>query len=249
MRIVIVEDEKPNSDRLTRLIMALKPNAHILIVLESITDSIAWFSTNPTPDLVMMDVRLSDGLSFEILSKIKISCPIIFTTAYDEYAVRAFKFNSVDYLLKPVVPEELAAAFSKLDTLVKDELNTKLENLLNFVSAKEYRSRFLLPYRDGFKTLLVSDIKYFFLELKIIKAKLHNGTEEVIPLKMDELESQLDPKLFFRANRQYIIHIDAIDQIYNHFNSKLVVLIKNNPGLEIIVSREKAGLLKTWIDY
>lgn len=249
MKIVIVEDEKPNSDRLIRLLKTLKPNAQLLVVLESITDSIAWFSTNPAPDLVMMDVRLSDGLSFEILSKVQINCPIIFTTAYDEYAVRAFKFNSVDYLLKPVVPEELAAAFSKLDTFVKDELNTKLENLLHFVSAKEYRSRFLLPYRDGFKTLLVSDINYFFLELKITKAKLHNGTEEVIPLKMDELESQLDPKLFFRANRQYIIHIDAIDQIYNHFNSKLVVVIKNNPGLEIIVSREKASLLKTWIDY
>jgi DNA-binding LytR/AlgR family response regulator len=249
MNIVIVEDEKPNADRLTRLIMALKPDAVIVVVLESIADSIAWFSANPMPGLVMMDVRLSDGLSFEIFSKVKITCPIIFTTAYDEYAVRAFKYNSIDYLLKPVEQEELAIAFSKLTTVVKDDLSTKLESLLSFVATKDYRSRFLLPYRDGFKTLLVSEIKYFYLEHKITRAKLHNGTEEVIPLNMDELESQLDPKLFFRANRQYIIHIDAIDQIYNHFNSKLVVLIKNVPGLEILVSREKATLLKSWIDY
>ncbi|MXN90298.1 response regulator [Flavobacterium sp. Sd200] len=249
MNIIIVEDEKPNADRLTRLIMALKPDAVIVAVLESIADSVDWFSANEMPNLVMMDVRLSDGLSFEIFSKIKITCPIIFTTAYDEYAVRAFKYNSIDYLLKPVEQEELAIAFTKLSTVVKDDLTAKLENLLSFVATKDYRSRFLLPFRDGFKTLLVSDVKYFYLEHKITRAKLHNGTEEVVPLNMDELESQLDPKLFFRANRQYIIHIDAIDQIYNHFNSKLVVLIKNNPGVEIIVSREKATLLKSWIDY
>lgn len=249
MNIVIVEDEKPNADRLTRLIMALKPGAVIIAVLESIADSVAWFSVNPAPDLVMMDVRLSDGLSFEIFSKVTINCPIIFTTAYDEYAVRAFKYNSIDYLLKPVEQEELATAFTKLNTVVKDDLSTKLENLLSFVAVKDYRTRFLLPYRDGFKTLLVADVKFFYLEHKITRAKLHNGTEEVVALNMDELENQLDPKLFFRANRQYIVHIDAIDQIYNHFNSKLVVLIKNNPGLEIIVSREKAALLKLWIDY
>ncbi|KOS05664.1 LytTR family transcriptional regulator [Flavobacterium akiainvivens] len=249
MNIVIIEDEKPNADRLTRLIMALKPDAVIVEVLESIADSVAWLSANPMPGLVMMDVRLSDGLSFEIFSKVKITCPIIFTTAYDEYAVRAFKFNSIDYLLKPIEQDELAISFSKLNNTVEGDLSKKLESLLSFVSTKDYRSRFLLPYRDGFKTLLVSDVKYFYLEHKITRAKLHNGTEEVIALNMDELESQLDPKLFFRANRQYIIHIDAIDQIYNHFNSKLVVLIKNNPGLEIIVSREKAALLKSWIDY
>lgn len=249
MNIVIIEDEKPNADRLLRLIKVLKPDAVVVAVLESIADSIAWFSANTMPGLVMMDVRLSDGLSFEIFSKVTITCPIIFTTAYDEYAVRAFKYNSIDYLLKPVEQEELAIAFSKLTTIVKDDLSTKLESLLSFVATKDYRSRFLLPYRDGFKTLLVSEIKYFYLEHKITRAKLHNGTEEVIPLNMDELESQLDPKLFFRANRQYIIHIDAIDQIYNHFNSKLVVLIKNVPGLEILVSREKATLLKSWIDY
>ncbi|WP_116788006.1 LytR/AlgR family response regulator transcription factor [Flavobacterium psychrotrophum] len=249
MKIVIIEDEKPNADRLIRLISGIKPQATIISVLESISDSLAWFSANAMPDLVMMDVRLSDGLSFEILANIKLTCPIIFTTAYDEYAVRAFKYNSIDYLLKPVEPEELSAAFLKLENLPKEDVTVKLESLLSFVSLKEHRTRFLLPYRDGFKTLPVSEITFFYSEHKITRARLHNGTEEVIPLKMDELEEQLDKKVFFRANRQYIIHIDAIEQIYNHFNSKLVVLIKDNPGLQIIVSREKAGLLKSWIDY
>lgn len=248
-KIIIIEDEKPNADRLQRLIKSIRPNVEILAVLESIAESLEWFSKNETPDLAIMDVRLSDGLSFEILSKTKLKCPVIFTTAYDEYAVRAFKFNSLDYLLKPVELEELENAFLKLEEMPADNFEKKLESLLNFVTNKEYRTRFLLPFRDGFKILMVSDVEFFHSEMKITRAKLLNGTEEVVLQTMEELEAQLDPKLFFRANRQFIIHIDSVESVYNYFNSKLKIVLKKSPDIEIIISREKAGILKSWIDF
>ncbi|MFD2522847.1 LytR/AlgR family response regulator transcription factor [Emticicia soli] len=248
-RILIIEDEKPNADRLQRLIKTIRPKASIVAVLDSIADSVDWFNTNDNPDVVMMDVRLADGISFDIFARVNINCPIIFTTAYDEYAVRAFKYNSVDYLLKPVEPEELEAAFEKLETFVSGQQEKSIEGLLNYLKPKEFRSRFLLPYRDGYKSLMVEDIIYFYSELKITRATLHTGTEEIVPQTLEELEQQLDPKLFFRANRQFIVHINAIQQIHNYFNGKLKIDIKNDPEVEIIVSREKANLLKNWLDF
>ena len=131
MNIVIIEDEKPNADRLQRLLISIVPNLKILCILESIAESVSWFEQNASPDLVMMDVRLGDGLSFEIFSKVTIKCPVIFTTAYDEYAVRAFKFNSVDYLLKPVEEEELEQAIKKVQNMPNYNLQSKLDSLLN----------------------------------------------------------------------------------------------------------------------
>lgn len=249
-RILILEDEKPNADRLKRLLKSIKPKAEVLAVLDSIENSVKWFDENEPPDVAMMDVRLSDGLSFEIFKKVKITCPVIFTTAYDEYAVQAFKYNSIDYLLKPIEPEELKAAIEKLESMSIGAIGGKsLEGLLNFFRPKDYRNRFLLPYRDGYKTILVNDVAYFYSELKITRAKLNSGSEETVPQTMEELEQQLNPKIFFRANRQYIIHIDAIRQVHNYFNGRLKINIRNNPGTEIIVSREKTALLKGWLDY
>jgi len=189
-------------------------------------------------------------LSFEILEKSTITCPIIFTTAYDEYAVRAFKFNSIDYLLKPVEKEELQQALQKLD-LFKEQSFTQdsLRGLLDAIQPKEYRSRFLLPYRDGYKTVLVQDVVYFYSELKMTHARLKSGETETLLQTMEELEQQLNPRLFFRANRQFIVHIDAIKQLHNYFNGKLKVELKNNDKTEILVSREKAQSIKQWLDY
>ncbi|MBS1737937.1 MAG: response regulator transcription factor [Bacteroidetes bacterium] len=249
-QILIIEDEKPNADRLKRMLKAIKPKAEIVAVIDSVEESVAWFNEHQQPDVVMMDVRLSDGLSFEIFEKTKIECPVIFTTAYDEYAVRAFKYNSIDYLLKPIEQDELKTAIEKLESLNTGGVNQKsLEGLLNFLQPKDFRNRFLLPYRDGYKTVLVRDVAYFYSEQKISKAKLNNGAMEILPQTMEELEQQLNPKSFFRANRQYIIHIDAVQQVHNYFNGKLKIALRNNPDAEIIVSREKAHLLKNWLDY
>ena len=249
-KVLIIEDEKPNADRLERLIKSIRPNAQIVEVLDCICESVEWFDTHEMPDVVMMDIRLSDGLSFEIFEKTTISCPIIFTTAYDEYAVKAFKYNSIDYLLKPVELDELERAFQKLESASSIPEPASLANLLNYFQPKNFRTRFLLPYRDGYKSLQISDISYFYSKLKITRAKLHNGTEEIIPLTMEELEEQLNPKDFFRANRQFIIHVDAIEQIHNYFNGKLKIDLKKSPeDMELIVSREKASLLKAWLDF
>lgn len=248
-KILIVEDEKPNADRLQRLIKIIRPKATVLEVLDSISDSVMWFNTHEKPDVVMMDVRLSDGLSFEIFEQVSINCPIIFTTAYDEYAVKAFKYNSIDYLLKPVEQDDLQTAFTKLEALSVDFHQKSLEGLLDFLKPKDFRSRFLLPYKDGYKTVQVSDIVFFYSKHKITRAKLLNGSEETIPLTMEELELQLNPKIFFRANRQIIIHIDAIQQVHNYFNGKLKIDIEKNTEVEVTISRDKAGLFKSWMDY
>ncbi|REA59755.1 DNA-binding response regulator [Dyadobacter luteus] len=247
--ILIIEDEKPNASRLRRLITEINPNARILDVIESVCDSVAWFESHTHPDLVMMDVRLADGLSFEILEKVEIKSMIIFTTAYDEYAVRAFKFNSIDYLLKPIEPDELANAFRMAESRQGTSPAQSIEGLLSQYLGKEYRTRFLLPYRDGFKTVLVKDIEYFYSESKITRASLNDGTEETLSQTLEELEQQLDPKQFFRANRQFIIHYESIKQIHNHFNGKLKVELKKSSETEVIVSRDKAIHLKNWMDY
>jgi two-component system, LytTR family, response regulator LytT len=246
--ILLIEDEKPNADRLKRLLKCIYPKAAITF-LDSIADSVIWFNTNKVPDVVLMDIRLADGLCFEIFEKTKVGCPVIFTTAYDEYALRAFKFNGIDYLLKPVEQDELKAAFDKLESFSLKQQPLPLDSLLQFLKPSEYRSRFLLSYKDGYKSIQVNDIAYFYSELKITKAKLQNGTEETIPLTLEELELQLNPKLFFRANRQFIIHIDAIQHVHNYFNSKLKLKLSKNSNIEVIVSRDKAALLKTWLDF
>lgn len=245
--IAIIEDERPNSDRLIRFIKQSYPKAAIK-VLESVADSIEWLNTNAHPSVILSDVRLSDGLCFEIFEQVNVGCPIIFTTAYDEYAIRAFKANGVDYLLKPVEQDELHAAFLKVESRSIPQHSLPLDGLIQHLKPSEFRKRFLLPHKDGYKTVQVGEVAFFYSELKITKAKLHNGTEETIPLTLEELEKQLDPALFFRANRQYIIHIDSIQFVHNFFNGKLKIVIKKNTDIEIIVSRDRTAFLKKWLD-
>lgn len=247
--ILIIEDEKPNADRLKRLICAVKPDSMVLKVLESVSETVAWLSENETPDLIMMDVRLPDGLSFEVFEQIKVNCPIIFTTAYDEYAVKAFKFNSIDYLLKPVEQDELQHALTVAESRHQIDHAVTIENLLAQLTKKEYRTRFLLPYRDGYKTVLIGDVDYFHSESRITKARLSNGTDEVISQTLEELEQQLDPKSFLRVNRQFILCIESIRRIHNYHNGKLKVELRKYPDIEIIVSRDRAALIKTWMDF
>jgi len=244
--ILIIEDEKPNTDRLIRLLRLQIPEVNILAVLDSISDSVKWFNDNPCPDVVMLDVRLTDGLSFGIFEKAKINCPVIFTTAYDEYALQAFKHNGIDYLLKPIEAEELEKALAKLSRLGGLSDQKVLDRLLVALKPKTYKSKFLLPFKDGFKVVLVSEIMYIGVEHRISTAYLLNGSEVILPHTLEEIEEQLDPALFFRANRQYIIHMDAVKQLLNYFNSKLKVILKGK-DVEIIVSRDKAAGLKAWL--
>lgn len=238
MKILILEDEQRNAMRLIRLLNDIDPTFVIEGPFTNIKETVDFFQSGKTTDLILADIRLTDGLSFEALKYAPATVPIIFTTAYDEYAVQAFKFNSFDYLLKPLDADELEVAIENLrqlfDALQKNQYR--------------YRERFLLPYRDGYKTIRVSDINHIETENKTVYLRLNNGTSEAVNVSMDELEQQLNPDCFFRANRQYIINVEHVLFLGNYFGGKLIVRLKGYPDTRITVSKEKAQRLKEWID-
>lgn len=249
-KVVIIEDEEANSDRLKRMILNLRGNYQIIEILCSINKSVEWLTSHDHPDLLFMDIQLSDGVSFEIFNQIELNCPVIFTTAYDEFAIKAFKFNSIDYLLKPVQKDELEFAIKKFEGLESSssEKNPALKKLLSLIDKKEFRTRFLVPYKDGFKQVNVDSIAYFFSEFGTTYAISFDGEKNLIDHTLESLEEQLDQKIFFRANRQYLVSINSINQVHNHFNSKLKVELKQLKD-GIIISRLKATSFKEWLDY
>lgn len=251
MRIVIIEDEKPNATRLKNMLLDINPTVVIEAILDTVSASVAWFRAHPHPDVALMDIRLGDGLSFDIFPQVSLSCPVIFTTAYDEYAIRAFKVNSLDYLLKPVEKDDLRLALEKVTTPVQQQLPTDMvHQLLEFFKRKEvsYRSRFMLPYRDGYRTVLVEDVDFVFYSFNITHLVLKDSTQVAVTRTMDELEEQLDPDRFFRANRQHIISLGSIDNIQHSFSGKLKILLKRDPEREVLISKEKVPLFKQWLD-
>lgn len=250
-KILILEDEKLNSDRIQRLMLKIRPNVKILGVLTSVKKTVDWLSENESPDLILMDIQLADGLSFEVFNLADVSCPVIFTTAYDEYAVKAFKYNSIDYLLKPIEQDHLEAAITKFEHSVQRsyQQSPSIEELLRQIRPKEYRSRFFLPYRDGYRKINMEDIAFFNSHLNISYANLFNGEQVVVPQILESLEQELNPKNFFRINRQYIVHVNSIEKVANFFNGKLKLKLKNCADPDIIVSRTKAPLFKMWLDY
>ncbi|RBQ06666.1 LytR/AlgR family response regulator transcription factor [Pedobacter miscanthi] len=249
-KILILEDEKPNAERIQRLVLEVRPNAQIVGIIPGVEKAVNWLSKNDSPDLILMDIKLADGLSFEIFKLTEVKCPVIFTTAYDEYAVKAFKYNSIDYLLKPVEKDELEAALTKYESVTQQVISSQvlLESVLAQLQPKEYRRRFLLSYRDTYKRINVADIAFFYSNLNISYANLYSGEQMAVPQTMEILEQELEPKSFFRINRQYIVHIDSIEQVHNFFNGKLRLKIKNCDDPDIIVSRTKAPMLKIWLD-
>lgn len=250
MKILILEDEPRSAKRLIRMLKDIDPTFAPEGPLGSIKEAEAFFRSGKSPDLILADIRLSDGLSFEALKHAPSSVPILFTTAYDEYAVRAFKFNSFDYLLKPLDADELEAAIGKATGAGRNYTDESLRPLFDALQKHQcrYRERFLLPYRDGYKTVRAADINHIETENKTVYLRLNDGTSESVNLSMDELEQQLDPNRFFRANRQYIVNIEHLLFIGNYFGGKLVIRLKGYPQAEIIVSKEKAQRLKEWID-
>ena len=238
MKILILEDEQRNAKRLIRLLNDIDRTFIVEGPLASIKETVEFFQSGKTTDLILADIRLTDGLSFEALKHAQATVPIIFTTAYDEYAVQAFKFNSFDYLLKPLDPDELEAAIDKAVKAGKNYTDENLQQLFDALQKSKfrYRERFLLPYRDGYKTVRVSDINHIETENKIVHLRLNNGTSEVVNV------------YFFRANRQYIINVEHVLFLGNYFGGKLIVRLKGYPKTEIQVSKEKAQRLKEWID-
>lgn len=250
MNILIIEDEKRNAKLLERLLLEIDSTYIINGPLVSVEETVEYLNSHNQPDLILADIRLTDGLSFEAIRQSGTNAPIIFTTAYDEYAIKAFKFNSFDYLLKPIDIDELRAAIKKV---TKTGINTENNNIQQLIAQMQdnnynYRERFLIPWRDGYRCVMVNDINHIVLKNRIVAIQLNNNTSLNIPYTMDELEKQLNPKTFFRANRQYLININHILSILNYFNNRLIIRLKGYDNEEIIISRDKVAEFKAWLD-
>lgn len=250
MKAVIVEDELIAAQNLQRLIQQVDSDIEVIVVLQSVEESIEWFMFHPAPELVFMDIHLADGSSFSIFEKVEISCPIIFTTAYDEYALKAFEVNSIDYLLKPISLKNFERALSKFRSMVaaKDDNSELISHLLaTFKQTKEaFKSNFLIPHKDKFIPLAVSKIACLYTENKMVNIVTDDQQIYHIDSSLEDLGNQLNPALFFRANRQYIVSHKAIKDISIWFGSKISINLYVNVPDKIIVSKARVSEFKTW---
>lgn len=249
MKALIIEDEKAAVRNLIALLKEVAPETEVVAVLDSVTDSVAWLKANPSPELVFLDIHLADGSSFEIFEHVQIDCPIIFTTAYDEYALKAFKVNSVDYLLKPIAAADLQQAFEKLKVLQgSPESRESLSTLIRHLQRRDrYKTHFLIPYKGGkLLPLAVDQVQYFCIVEGITRAVVGPGESYVLPHTLDELTENLDPERFFRANRQYLISRAAVLDIDLWFNNRLAINLKVPSGEKIVVSKLRVNEFKAW---
>lgn len=251
MRIVIIEDEQPAARQLQKLICELRPDAEILGVLDSVEGACAWLKKEASPDLIFMDIQLADGLSFDIFGKVNIQAPVIFTTAFDQYALRAFKVNSVDYLLKPVEPEELESALQKYNQVFQPARRyapALIEQLMQSVSGPRFKQRFLIKTGQNITYLPVTEIRYFYADDGLLYARTTKGKKHHIDYTLDQLEESLDPLRFFRLNRKVITGVEAIRQIMPYFNSRLIIELHPDADFDVIVSRDRVSDFKSWLD-
>lgn len=253
--VVIIEDEHPAARLLKSMIDRIRPEWDTIIIAGSVNDAVTWFAQNAQPDLIFLDIHLSDGNSFDFLSTVKPESIIIFTTAYDEYALQAFSVNSIDYILKPIHQERLLEAVEKYERIYsknfkykKEYLNNILDNL-SVTDSKQYRAKFLIYGVDNYTILKVDDIAYFYSENHATIAVTRDGKEMAVDFTLDKLSDQLDPNKYFRANRQFIIGIDSIKKIEPYFRNKLIVCVLPASKTSITISRERITPFKTWLNY
>ncbi|MFT7073474.1 LytR/AlgR family response regulator transcription factor [Patiriisocius sp. Uisw_017] len=251
MNVIIIEDEKPSARRLQR--MLLKMNVEVSTMLHSVEESTTWFQNNEHPDLIFLDIQLSDGLSFEIFETIEVKSSIIFTTAFDEYALQAFKLNSIDYLLKPIDEEELQTAVTKYNALKTVAKNVQLnfediKKLLSNPVEREYKKRFTTKIGQHIKMISIDDIECFYSENKGTYAHTLDGRDYLLDTTLEELETELSPKTFFRVSRKFYININFIKDIISYTNSRLQIKLNSYKEQEVIVARERVRDFKVWLE-
>jgi DNA-binding LytR/AlgR family response regulator len=253
MKVLIIEDEGLIAKNLQRLLREIEPDIEILSVVDSVSAAVKWFKTNEQPDLLFMDIQLSDGVSFDIFSQVKIDKPIIFTTAYDDYAIKAFKHNSIDYLLKPIDKVDLKAALLKFHRIYGQSSgkSTEIMELVTLLNSKQpipFKERFLVHHKSGYIPVKSDSVSIFHKD-QIIYLFTTSGQKYVTDYNtLDEIEEIVNPVSFFRANRQTLIYKGAVESIQKHFTGKIEVRIEGHEELVIDVSREKAQEFKTWLE-
>ena len=258
MKILIIEDEPFAQKELKRLLDIAEGKFEILDMIDTVEDSVEWLKENPPPDLIFLDIQLADGISFDIFRQVEVKSPIIFTTAYDEYAIRAFQLNSIDYLLKPVKLTELMRAVNKYESLrdqygkgVKENsiniTKNQLESILG-LGKKEYKSRFVAKVGDQIKYIPVEEVAYFYAEDNVVFLINKNDHRYIIEYSIEEIDSLVDPRHFYRLNRSVVAHISAIDKVYKYLNSRLKVELKPESEKEILISRAKVSDFMKWMD-
>lgn len=248
MKIVIVEDERLAAEKLQRLLTQIDPEIEIVKVLESVEESVNWFAANLAPDLVFMDIQLDDGISFEIFDVVKMEAPVIFTTAFDEYAIRAFKVNSVDYLLKPVEKKALENALEKYKKMFAGkELGIQISNVFEQIS-RSFKSRFLVKIGTHFQSVQIENIACFFVEERSTFLKTKTGKNFDVDYSLDQIQKLTDPGLFFRINRNFLVNINSISEILSYSTSRLKLKLENFSADGLIVSRDKVAEFKLWMD-
>ena len=251
MNALIIEDEPQAAQRLESLMKKIVPGIVILNKIDSISKSVEWIRSNPAPDLILMDIQLADGISFMIFEQCEVKSPVIFTTAYDEYALKAFKVNSIDYILKPVDEGELQAALKKYSSLSADSKpNLKLDNIEQAIQmlTRKYKSRFIIKVGEHLRSVEVTDILFFVSLEKTTFCYTRDNRKNILDFTLDELEDMLDPDSFFRINRKYIVSAYAIQDMISYTNSRLKLILKNSDDNDVIVARERVQEFKAWLD-
>jgi len=251
MTVVIIEDETLAAERLTRFIKEYDAGIEIKAYLDTVKGAVKYFEENGSPDLLLLDIELGDGKSFEIFKEVEVTSHIIFVTAFNEYAIQAFKYNSVDYLLKPLVKEELYFALDKYKSqanAIKPVDLTALIEQLQPKAEKEYKTRFLVKKGSRYFSIEAKNVAHVYTRERVHYLKTFDGADYIIENNLDVLEQQLSPETFFRVNRQFIVNYASVKEVITWFDGKLKLIIKPDPFEEIIISRLKAGDFKNWLN-
>lgn len=251
IKVIIIEDEKPSARRLKRMLHEL--DIEVEAMLHSVSEAVAWFEDNEHPDLILLDIQLSDGLSFEIFEQVDVKSAIIFTTAYDEYALKAFKLNSIDYLLKPIDDEELDTAIKKFKINQPEKNNISLDinqikKLLINPLDREFKKRFTIKVGQHLRVVDIEDVECFYSQEKASYCATVDRKNYLMDYSLEQLEDKLDPLQFYRVNRKFIINVNSISDIISYTNSRLQVKLKYFSEQEIIVSRERVKDFKNWLE-
>ena len=252
MKVLIVEDELPAAEKLERYLLKYDPSSKVVAIIDSVAKGVEWLTTNQDSiDLIFMDIQLLDGLSFQIFQKVNVMKPVIFTTAFNEFALDAFKVNSIDYLLKPITFTDLSASLKKLENLreqLQPEQSERIQQAFSSLKTKEYKNRFMVKLGEHIRSITADQIALFYADGRDVYLVTTQPRKFIVDYTLESLENILDPQIFFRLNRTFIVNINSIKDVLVYSNSRLKITLTQEFDKEIIVSREKVGEFKDWFD-